>query len=536
RLYTNGIPVASLSLPNGTYTPATIGGAGGTSENMLGNDVYGDEQFSGTVYEFRIWNGIVSPLYLAISAAAGPGAVATNLTPSSLTVTVTNLSMGAGFAQQAAASGNFSATAGVPVTGFITNWSSSDPEVVNVSNNGLLTALNPGSVTISAVLDGVTGTSSFITVTSTPPVITRQPPAAESLLSGATLQVSIANAGSPPFTYRWYMNSSPAPLTTSTSPALTLSPLQAADAGSYTCVVSNQSGVATSSPLNLSILSPNPYQQSLLSLNPIAYWPLDETDGTVARDLVGADDGTYVGGCALGQAGPTNSFFGSSANAVLFDGTSGYVDIPEGPFNLTGPLTAMLWVNVVSSPNFAGLFGHGDLSWRITLNNSGEPGASDGNATDVTSSASIVDGQWHMIAYTYSGVPGVNNGLLYVDGTLAGSQNVTAAPSGDNLDVWIGGSPDYATARLANAKIADVALFDQALTATQLQDLSAGVYAGPVVLNLARAGTNITLNWPAGVLLQAPTLFGPWTTDNVAAPYTLPITDSNQFFKVLVSP
>jgi hypothetical protein len=70
NLYTNGTLVASLMLPNGTYTPGNIGGSGGTTLNMLGNDVYGDDQFSGVVYEFRIWSGVVSSLY-GLGDAAG---------------------------------------------------------------------------------------------------------------------------------------------------------------------------------------------------------------------------------------------------------------------------------------------------------------------------------------------------------------------------------------------------------------------------------------------------------------------------------
>ena len=197
NLYTNGTLVASLAFPNSTYTPGTIGGTGGTTENMLGNDVYGDDQFSGTIYEFRIWNGVVSPLYLAVSTAAGPSVVATNLMPLSLTVTVTSSNMGDGFTQQASVTGAFAGASGVPVTGFVTNWSSSNPSVLTVNGSGLITAVNTGSATISAILNGVTGTSASITVTSSPPVITQQPQASETLLAGATLNASVSQFGQP---------------------------------------------------------------------------------------------------------------------------------------------------------------------------------------------------------------------------------------------------------------------------------------------------------------------------------------------------
>lgn len=537
NLYTNGILVATQILPNNTYTPGNIGGPGGTTYNMLGNDVYGDYQFSGTIHEFRIWNGIVSPLYLTVSTVAGPGMVATNLTPLSLAVTVTNASMWAGLTQQASATGTFSVAPGVAVTGFATNWASGNPGVLTVNGSGVITAINPGSTTISATVNGVTGTSASITVTSSVPVITQQPAASESLLAGTTLNTSVANAGSPPFVYRWYLNNGANPISTAATPALTVPNLQLADAGSYTCVVSNQYGTTPSSPLSLMVIPPTAYQQSLLSLNPIAYWPLNETGGTIAHDLVGNYNGTYHGGFALAQAGPAGSIFGSPSRSAFFDGTSAYVDIPEGPFNLTGEMTTVAWVDVLAAPGFAGLFGHGDASWRMSVNGSGQPGASVGNATDATSTTSILDGNWHMIAYTCTGIPGINNGLLYVDGLFVAGNSVTTVSAGDDLDVWIGGSPDYGTARLLNARIAHAAIFAQALSAAQVQDLYTGVYAGPVNLGVTHAGSSIVLNWQAGVLMQAPSLLGPWTTNSAAvSPYTIMATSENQFFKILVNP
>ena len=106
-LYTNGALIASVTVPNATYIPGTYGGAAGTLNNVLGQDPFPDPQFQGTIYELRIWNGVVSPLYMAVSAAAGPSVVVTNLTPSKVTVTVANSSMVAGDTQPATVSGQF---------------------------------------------------------------------------------------------------------------------------------------------------------------------------------------------------------------------------------------------------------------------------------------------------------------------------------------------------------------------------------------------------------------------------------------------
>ena len=534
RLYVNGVQVGITNVP-ADHAPSDMGA---TFNDWLGRDQFGgDPTFQGSIDELRIWNAAVSPLYLAVSAVAGPNVVVTNLTPLSVAIAVTNSTMIAGRTQQATAAGTFSVASGVPVTGFVTNWTSSNPSILTVNSSGLITAVNGGSATISATVNGVTGTSSSITVPSSPPVITQQPEASENLLAGATLSASVANTGNPPFVYRWFFNNGANPISTAATPTLTISNLQPANAGSYTCLVSNQYGTVLSSPLSLTVVPTTTYQQALLSLNPIAYWPLTETNGTVAHDLVGDYNGTYNGGCTLAQSGPTNSFFGSPSRSALFDGTSGYVDIPEGPFNITGGITTVTWVKLLALPSFAGLFGHGDASWRMSINGSGEPGASDGNASDATSPTGILDGNWHMVAYTYTGIPGSDNGLLYVDGVLVANQNVTTVPAGNNLDVWIGGSPDYATGRLLTANIAHAAIFTQALSAAQVEDLYTGVYAGPMNLGITRSGANAVLTWLTGILLQAPTVVGPWTTNSAAvSPYTIPVTAGNQFFKVQVSP
>jgi hypothetical protein len=147
---------------------------------------------------------------------------------------------------------------------------------------------------------------------------------------------------------------------------------------------------------------------------------------------------------------------------------------------------------------------------------------------------------WHMLAYTYTGGLGNNIGVLYVDGAAVGYDSFTATPIGDNLDVWIGGAPDYGTgaaARLIDADIAHCAIFGQALSAAEIQAIYNGAYSAPVELTITASGHNVTLTWPSGVLLQAPAATGPWTTNNSAvSPYTISGASGSQFFRVLVSP
>jgi len=356
------------------------------------------------------------------------------------------------------------------------------------------------------------------------------------------LRANVANVGNPPFTYFWFANGSTTPVSISTASALTIPDLQAANAGTYTCLISNQYGTITSEPLDLTVVTPNQYQQAIVTLGAVGYWPLNESSGTTAYDLVGGFNGTYTGGYDLGQSGPPNGFFGAST-AAAFDGTSGYVDIPGAAFNITNAITVTAWVDLLSAPGFDGLFGHGDNSWRMSFNPNGQPGGNDGaaqnDATDPVAAPGLNDGNWHMVTYSYSGMPGQNNnGSLYVDGVVVANNTIITNVPGSNLDVWIAGSPDYGTARLLPAYIANAAIFNEALTAAQVQGLYNGTaVAGPQKLSITRSGGNIVLTWQAGTLLQATSLTGPWTTNSAAASgYTVPATNTSQFFRLQVSP
>jgi len=164
-----------------------------------------------------------------------------------------------------------------------------------------------------------------------------------------------------------------------------------------------------------------------------------------------------------------------------------------------------------------------------------DPGANDGTsaANDATSVVPISDGNWHFVVYTYTGVPGAaNNGTLYVDGTAVAFNTVLTAPVGDNLDVWIGGSPDYPTARLTVATLANAAVYTYPLSANQVQAIY-NAQTLPVTLTIVPSGKNVTLTWPNGTLLESTNVAGPWTPNAAASsPYTVPATNALQFFRV----
>ncbi len=279
------------------------------------------------------------------------------------------------------------------------------------------------------------------------------------------------------------------------------------------------------------------YAAAVMDRNPMAYWPLNETSGSVAYDLAGGYDGGYTSGVALGQPGIPNGGFGFPGNfAALFDGTSSRIEIPGEPFNLTQALTITAWVKVPTvPPHFSGIAGRGDGSWRLSVNTSGKPGGNHAHTSgDATSPNSIVNTNWHLVAYTYSGVPTVsNNGRLYVDGTLV-AMNTVGVPSGSDSAVWIGGSPDYGTARLLSGSVAHVAIFTNALSPAHISALYAlGSDKTPKLgLIPLSSGRGLELMWSGGTLLQATNVGGPWAPNTSSSPSLVDTTKEQMFFRV----
>src|SRR5262249_6304140 len=112
RLYVNGALVGVNN--NMTFTPADIGP---TVNEWLRRSQSNDPALHGSIDEFRIWNGPLSPLQVAINAAAGPDTVGPSDPGALQAVRLTlNGTMGKGDQQQATLSGDFASVSNVNVT------------------------------------------------------------------------------------------------------------------------------------------------------------------------------------------------------------------------------------------------------------------------------------------------------------------------------------------------------------------------------------------------------------------------------------
>jgi hypothetical protein len=114
------------------------------------------------------------------------------------------------------------------------------------------------SVVITNLAGSVTSSVAPLTVVSAPAITT--PPANASVVSGGSAGFTVTASGSAPLTYQWLKAGSPlangANVSGATAATLTISPATSADAASYSVIVSNALGTATSPAATLTVAVP----------------------------------------------------------------------------------------------------------------------------------------------------------------------------------------------------------------------------------------------------------------------------------------
>lgn len=244
----------------------------------------------------------------------------------------------------------------------------------------------------------------------------------------------------------------------------------------------------------------------------VAAYAFDEASGALTHDSSGnANHGSVTN--ALWSAS------GHSGSALLFDGSSDYVQVPNSAsLNVAGTgLTVELWANITSSSG-------GDyvlLGKPWTVGTTGSPpyqfglefGASastldfyfgdTGGASHGRYSLTAPIGTWVHVAYTYDGTA-VNG---YLDGVLRISTPTTGSIQGRPTPLLIG--VDGSLGQGFKGRLDDVRIYNRALTVTEIvQDKNSpvpravspvpdGTFGTPMRASRGVATTEIDLTWDA---------------------------------------
>jgi hypothetical protein len=229
-------------------------------------------------------------------------------------------------------------------------------------------------------------------------------PTNQTAVVGANATFSVRATGTIPLTYQWRFNETN--LVGLNDAALTLPDIQFSHAGSYSVVITNLYGAATSA---VAVLTVVPTPACVTPPAGLVSWWRAEGNGL--------DAGSGNPGVLIGNAGYGSGKVGQS---FVFDGNSDAVVLGSPPNLQLQDFTIETWIKrattayVSSGPGVDALFlGYGPGGYGFGLDRvSGRPLLSRITVDSLTANVSISDTNWHHLAMTKSGTTVV----FYVDG------------------------------------------------------------------------------------------------------------------------
>ncbi|MGA9450634.1 MAG: LamG domain-containing protein, partial [Verrucomicrobiia bacterium] len=377
---------------------------------------------------------------------------------------------------------------------------------------------------------------------------------------GSAAAFEIVAEGALPITYQWH-NGDGSLIPGATNSILWLSNVQLTNDGStyYVSVInpytSQDSGPAT---LNVQARAVNvpitKYAKVVVADNPVAYWRLDEPDGSsTAVDAVGSFDGAYIAGAGsftfdatTGIPNETDGALGVANGATVSIPYAIEIN-PPGAFSVEGwfqPASLAADGNDYRTPlsSMSNPYGAGPTGWLVyqTGGNNWSWWPYNGFWTGVqlTDPDTIVAGQWYYLTLTYDGT----TFTFYVNGVAKASG--TDSGFAQNGNVPVGGAASYnynynTTPGLPTGSspavlgwrsdsgfnpfdgtMDDVAVYNYALNPQQIQNH----YLNTTHLSIVTSGGEFVITWPTGTLQSATNVSGPYV--NVVPPATSPYTNS----------
>ena len=332
---------------------------------------------------------------------------------------------------------------------------------------------------VSNTASVVTSAVAVLTVTG-PPSITAQP-ASQSVAAGANAAFSVTASGTQPLGFQWLFSNSP--VAGATSATLTLTNVQSTNVGSYSVVITNAVGSVTSAVAVLAVIVPGSCCSPPAGL--VGWWPGDGN----ANDIAGTNTGTLQGGATAGASGVVGLAFS-------FDGTNGYVQIPDAPALKPANLTLEGWVlfsgldsalsgtapsgdqYIVFKQNSRTYYFEGYSLEKFRLANGDvfmfTVGSSSGAEVFLPSATVISTGIWYHVA----AVRGSNFMQLYVNGQLETQTNVSFAQDYGTEPLYFGTSGNAGWDGKLKGRLDEVSLYNRALNSTEVAAIYAAGAAG----------------------------------------------------------
>ncbi len=203
----------------------------------------------------------------------------------------------------------------------------------------------------------------------------------------------------------------------------------------------------------------------------VAAYAFNEGTGTTVTDASGSGNTGTINGA-------TRTTVGRFGGALVFNGTSARVDVPDAPsLDLTTGMTLAAWVypTVAATAWRDVIFKAVDMYYlEASSDNAGRPGAGGTFASPLYGAAPLPTNTWTYLAVTYEGA----TLRLYVNGTQVASRVQTGAIATSSGALSIGG--DAAFGQYFQGRIDEVRIYNRALSLAEIQqDMNTPVGVGP---------------------------------------------------------
>jgi hypothetical protein len=268
-----------------------------------------------------------------------------------------------------------------------------------------------------------------------------------------------------------------------------------------------------------------PYDQLVQASTPVGYWRLNEPAGAcnlaVNSGVRAGSSGIYSGDALPGAEAPRGpAFFGfeDTNTAVNLNGSNAFVASVSGLLNGLSQFSISGWIRrEADQANRTGLWGQNDIVEMGYINN-GTIQAWTDNGLDVVNP--FPNGTWAHLALVSEGSPGVLK--MYTNGVLAGQRN-HVLPVTNAFRFQIGGGGVFDISRnFFLGQMDEVAVFDRALTASQIgAQYFSTVAQAPIIVSQPTGTTNIFEGQTLTLTVQAtgsPQLQYQWTYFSTAIP------------------
>jgi len=403
--------VAASGTPTPTYqwTKGGVDIAGATSATLsLSNVQAGDAGSYAAVATNSAGSATSSSATLTVTAVSVPPSITTQ--PVSQTVT---------------AGGSVTFTSGASGSPAPTyQWTKGGANVAGATSASLtlnnVQAGDAGNYALVATNSAGTATSSAATLTvqaaAVAPSITTQP-VSQTVTAGGSVTFTSGASGTPAPTYQWRKDG--LNVAGATSATLSLSNVQAADAGSYTLAATNSAGTATSSAAVLTVqaaavapsISTQPVSQTVTVGGAASFTAA--ASGTPAPTYQWRKDGVNVAGATSGTLSLTN---------VQNSDAGSYTLVATNSAGSATSSAATLTVNAAPPPNSPPSFTTQPVSQTVTAGASVTFSAAAGGNPSPTY-------QWRKDGANLSGATGVSFTLASAQLSDAGSYTVVATNS-----------------------------------------------------------------------------------------------------------